>query len=318
MSLFDDIEKDITEDAIIDNTVNNSLYGVYTILDINSGEDFVNYILSVTHLEELISHIHCSYNKFYQDFNFIPMLDISKYSNNLYEITIDKKLSSYRYYPLGPNYGFDISIILRNINGSIMLTLTSPIYYITLIDWLHIYDVDSNVQQKVNSIINNIKDILLDKFEYYFSLNYIKFVQTQICTHRTKDIQIPEDILSYKDTCIYEHIKYNSLLDGPNIGYAIGILIVYILQNKRLFQFIKILNNTNLLIYFFPKEYRRVTNNANHNEWIEVIEILKEHNILNHISIFDFIDKLMYYNKKWENLLNQILPFLILIYLCSI
>ena len=305
MSFFYDIEKDITEDDIIDNTVINILYGAHNILDIKSEEDFVNYILSITHLEEIISHIHCSYNKYFDDHMAIPMLDISKYSNNLYEITIDKKLSSYRYYPLEPNYGFDISIQFHNIDGSnimLSLTLTSPIYYITLIDGLYIYDINSNIQQPINSIINNIKDVLLYKLKYYFSLEYIKFVQTQICTHRTKEIQVPEDILSYKDTCIYEHMKYNSLLDGPNIGYAIGILIVYILQNKRLFQFICTLNK-NILIYFLPKEYRSHSFNINHDEWIEVLEILKKHNILNHISIFDFIDKLMYYYKKWENLI---------------
>lgn len=55
MSFFDDID-DILDNSLSDEIV-NKLYGIHKFTEINSIDDFINHIFTVTHLEELVQAI---------------------------------------------------------------------------------------------------------------------------------------------------------------------------------------------------------------------------------------------------------------------
>lgn len=298
MSFFDDID-DVLDNELSDEIV-NKLYGIHKFTEINSIDDFINHIFTVTHLEELVQSIVNTVNKnnITDLENILP--DITNYSDNIYEIHFHKNTFSYEYKIKEPYIGFNIVVLFQYQYGRIdisQILLTNVFRSITILERVNIIDIYSNINKDFNKIIETIKVALTYNINKYFSIEIIKFIQRQIDTHGSKEIRMSEFILTHIKSLTEVSIESNYMLDATsNINDKISIIMAYILSDTKLSKYVELISKNNILQHFINYINIDIRQGLSHPYYIILTQLAK-HNILDHISIFDFIDGLMYYIK---------------------
>ena len=153
MSFFDDIEDDlIIHDT---STVMEKLYGIYHLCDVYTPQDMLNYILTISHIEELILSI-----KYDIDYNecklMLQKINIEQYIDNCYTYNKFIESTTDPRYIIIPKNKKDIRLLIEFYEQYIVFR------YYKLGYWNTITTVEYNRDK--NKFITNIKSSLLNEF----------------------------------------------------------------------------------------------------------------------------------------------------------
>ena len=153
MSFFDDIEDDlIIHDT---STVMENLYGIYHLCDVYTPHDMLNYILTISHIEELISSIKHDIN--YNECELmLQKINIEQYIDNCYTYNKFIERTTSPRYIIIPKNKKDIRLLIEFYEQYIVFRYYKMGY------WKTITIVDYNRDK--DKFITNIKSSLLNEF----------------------------------------------------------------------------------------------------------------------------------------------------------
>ena len=177
------------------------------------------------------------------------------------------------------------------------ILLTNVFRSVSILERVNIIDIYSNINKDFNKIIETIKASLTYNINKIFSIEIIKFIQQQIDTHGSKEIRMSEFILTHIKSLTEVPIESNYMLAATsNINDKISIIMAYILSDIKLSKYVELISKNNVLQHFINYINIKIDigQGLTHPYYIILTQLAK-HNILDHISIFDFIDGLMYY-----------------------